>query len=416
MRWHFIGRVAWKEILSTLRDRRTLFSSIVLPLIMIPLFLIGFPLVIGRTFGGEQEKRQTVGVVGLQYAPQTLRKALEADTPAAKGVNLVEVTDVTKAVQDGKVDAAIVVPQNVPSRAGGPPVAIEVHFKQSSTKAQLVSSKITQAIQSYAGELVAARLMEVNLPPQTLTPVIARPVNADTTAERASGIFAFLIPMFIMQWILIGGQATAIDATAGEKERGTLEALLVTPISRLEVVIGKLVSVVAFSVMSTIFSMIGLVLTGLIAAVILPGTLSNTGSGGRGDLATAFGGNLSVSLDGFLQLLLVGLTVAVLVAGALLAICIFARSFKEAQTYIAPLALVIVIPAVFLQFADFVSRGTGLYATPLVGSMIVILDVVKGVVNWQHAGTAIAVNLMVAGIFVVLALRNFSREQVLFRN
>ena len=120
--------------------------------------------------------------------------------------------------------------------------------------------------------------------------------------------------------------------------------------------------------------------------------------------------------DGFAMLLVVGLTVALLVAGALLAICIFARSFKEAQTYIAPLAIVLVIPAVFLQFADFVQRGASLYAIPVVGSMIVILDVVKGVVDWTHAGTAVLVNLVVALVLVAFALRSFRREQVLFRN
>ncbi len=414
MRWNFIARVTGKEILSTLRDRRTLVTSIVLPLVMIPLFLIGFPLVIGNTFQREQqERRQTVGVVGLQNVPATLKKILETDQPGATGVNLTEVTDANKAVQDGTVEAAIVVPK-LPGSAGGKPVPIEVHFKQSSQRAQLIFSKLENAIQAYSGELVQAKLAEFKLPPQTLTPVIAAPVNADNAAERASGAFAFLIPMFIMQWILIGGQATAIDATAGEKERGTLEALLVTPISRLEVVVGKLLAVVGFSVMSTVFSMIGLVLTGLIAAVVLP---SQLGKGANGDrLATAFGGNLSLSPGGFLQLLIVSLTVAVMIGALLLAICIFARSFKEAQTYIAPLGILIVIPAVFLQFADFVSRGTGLYSIPLVGSMLVILDVVKGVLNWSHAGTAIIVNLAVAAVAVALALRNFSREQVLFRN
>lgn len=415
MRWDFIGRVAGKEILSTLRDRRTIITQVVLPLVMIPLFLIGFPLVIGNTFQREQqERRQTVGVVGLENIPQSLKKSLETDQPGATGVNLIRIQDATRAVQDGTVEAALVVP-SLPQSAGGKPVPIQVHFKRSSQRAQLLFSKLERAIQAYSGELVTAKLAEFKLPPQTLRPVIAEPVNADTTAERASGVFAFLIPMFIMQWILIGGQATAIDATAGEKERGTLEALLVTPISRLEVVLGKLIAVVGFSVMSTVFSMIGLVLTGLIAAIVLGGQLSR--AGGQTDrISTAFGGNLSLSLDGFLQLLIVGLTVAVMVGALLLAICIFARSFKEAQTYIAPLGILIVIPAVFLQFADFVSRGPELYAIPLVGSMVVILDVVKGVLNWSHAGTAVLVNLAVAALAVALALRNFRREQVLFRN
>jgi sodium transport system permease protein len=330
-------------------------------------------LIIGKTIGGEQEKRQVVGVVGLERMPASLKKSLEGDAKLAVGVELKVVTDATKAVQDGTVEAAIVVPEKVPSSAGGKPVPIEVHFKQSSQKAQLVFSKISDSIDAYAHELTKTKLLEAGLSEQVLTPVVSSPVNADTVAEKASGIFAFLIPMFLIQWMLAGGQATAIDATAGEKERGTLEALLVTPVSRLEVVIGKLIAVVTFSVSATIFSMLGL-------------------------------------------LLIVGITMAILIASLLIAICIFARSFKEAQTYLAPLAIVLIIPAVFLQFADFLARGSQIYAIPVIGSMLTILDVVKGVLAWPHALTAIAVNLIVAAVMVAFALSSFKREQVLFRN
>ena len=224
MRWDFVRFVAWKELLSTFRDKRTLASTILLPLVMIPIFLIGFPLIIGKTIGGEQEKRQVVGVVGRKM-PASLKKSLEGDAKLAVGVELKVVTDATKAVQDGDVEAAIVVPEKVPSSAGGKPVPIEVHFKQSSQKAQLVFSKISDSIDAYARELTKTKLLKAGLSEQVLTPVVSSPVNADTVAEKASGIFAFLIPMFLIQWMLAGGQATAIDATAGEKERGTLEAL-----------------------------------------------------------------------------------------------------------------------------------------------------------------------------------------------
>lgn len=415
MRWDFVRFVAWKELLSTFRDKRTLASTILLPLVMIPIFLIGFPLIIGKTIGGEQEKRQVVGVVGLERMPASLKKSLEGDAKLAVGVELKAVTDATKAVQDGTVEAAIVVPEKVPSSAGGKPVPIQVHFKQSSQKAQLVFSKISDSIDVYARELTKAKLLEAGLSEQVLTPVVSSPVNADTVAEKASGIFAFLIPMFLIQWMLAGGQATAIDATAGEKERGTLEALLVTPVSRLEVVIGKLIAVVTFSVSATIFSMLGLLLTGLISAFLLPSMLDTKTRNG-GNLTEILGGNLSLSGEGFAMLLLVGITMAILIASLLIAICIFARSFKEAQTYLAPLAIVLIIPAVFLQFADFLARGSQIYAIPVIGSMLTILDVVKGVLVWPHALTAIAVNLIVAAVMVAFALSSFRREQVLFRN
>lgn len=409
-------RVAGKEMVSTFRDRRTLVSSIVLPLVMIPLFLIGLPLTIGRAVGGEQEARQTVGVQGLERAPDALLASLRADTPRGRGVNLVRVDDATESVRAGEVEAAIAVPASVPTSAGGETVPIGIHFKQSSTKAQVVYGKLSEAVEAYGRSLVAARLAEAGLPERTLQPVVAQPVNADTPAERASGAFAFIIPMFILQWILVGGQATAIDATAGEKERGTLEALLVTPVSRLEVVLGKLLAVVAFSVMATVFSMAGLVLTGLVSRVVLPSAMSGIASGGPEDLGSAFGGNLSLDAGGFLVLLAVGLTVALFVSALLLAVCVFARSFKEAQTYVAPLAILIILPAVMLQFADFLNRDASIYAVPIVGSMLAILDVVKGDWDGTRVLVAMGMNLLLTGAAVLFALSSFRREQVLFRN
>jgi sodium transport system permease protein len=420
MRWNFISRVAYKEILSTLRDRRTLVSTIVLPLIMIPLFLIGMPLIMGRAFGGEQERRQAIGVVGLDRAPTALVKALTTDTPGATGVDLKPVNDALKAVQDGTVEAAIVIPPNMPATAGGTPVPVEVWAKQSSMKSSFVLQKINGAIENYSQSLVVARLAEAGLPPETVRPLVVAPKAADTAAEQASGMLAFIIPMFLIQWILVGGQATAVDATAGEKERGTLEALLVTPISRLEVVVGKLVAVVCFSLMATVFSMVGLLLTGILSRTVLASALGNTAIDSNGmsasSMANMFGGNLAIGFSGFLQLLAVGVTVAAFISALLIAVCVFARSFKEAQTYIAPLTIVIVLPAVMLQFADFLTKGTTYYAIPIVGSMLVILDVVKGVVDWSNGGLAILVNLACALAALLFALSSFRKEKVLFRN
>ena len=412
MRWNFVGLVTWKELLSTFRDKRTLASTILLPLVMLPVLLIGFPLLIAQLIGGEQEKRQVVGVVGLERMPASLKKSLEGDAKLINGVELKTVTDATKAVQDGTVEAAIVMPKVLPSSAGGTPVPIEIHFKQSSQKALVVYSKISDSIDAYAKELTKAKLIQAGLSEQVLTPVVSNPINADSVAEKASGVLGFLIPMFLIQWMLAGGQATAIDATAGEKERGTLEALLVTPVSRLEVLVGKLIAVVVFSVAATVFSMLGLLLTGLISAFVMPQAKNASGV----SMAEILGGNLSLSGEGFAMLLLVGIAMAILIASLLIAICIFARSFKEAQTYLAPLVIVLILPALFLQFSDFITKGAQIYAIPVVGSMLVILDVVKGTLVWPHALTAIGVNLIVAAVMVAFALSSFKREQVLFRN
>jgi sodium transport system permease protein len=415
IRWDFVFRVLYKELLSTIRDRRTLISSIVMPLVLIPVIFIGLPTLLGRTFSGEQEKRQVVGIVGLSNMPEALVTVLQRDRPGVTGIQLQAVDDATAAVQAGTVEAALVVSKRLPEEAGGIPVELEIHSKQSSQKAQLVVGKIQASIEVYAKTLVAKKLLEAGLPVTTLTPIIPKPVNADTPAEQASGVLAFLIPLFLMQWIVLGGQATAIDATAGEKERGTLEALLVTPIQRLEVVVGKLLAVATFSVGTTLVSLTSLLLTGVLSRWLMPILNSNQADGGQ-SMSRIFGANLLLGPEGVVLLVAVGLSMAVCAAALLVAVCIFARSFKEAQTYLVPIALMMTLPSVFLQLADFLTRSLVIYAIPVIGSMVTMLDIVKGEVNWASGGLVIAVNLACAVLLLFFALHSFRREQVLFRN
>ena len=411
MRWDFVWKVVWKELLSTWRDARTLRATILMPLILNPLILLGLPLLIGNTRSGEAEKRQIVGVIGLERMPVSLKKLLESDSPEGKGVTLKAVQDATKSVQDGTVEAALVLLSALPTQAGGVSVPIEVHVKLSSQKSQVVLGKINNAIEVFSNQLVTKKLASFGLSEQTLHPVVAQTISADTIAEKASGIFAFFIPLLLLQSILGGGQSTAIDSTAGEKERGSLEALLVTPISRFEVVVGKALSVTAFSLLAATLSVLSLLVTGFLSKNVLP-KFMKSGS----EIAALFGGSIVLDAQGYVILLLISLTVAAMISALMLNICIYAKSFKEAQTYLVPLALVISFGSIGLQFADFLQRTTALYTIPLIGSMISILDLVKGKSDFGNALIVVITNLVFTAAFVALALRSFKREQVLFRN
>ena len=411
MRWDFIFKVVWKELLSTWRDARTLRATILMPLILNPLILLGLPILFNSTQTGEIEKRQVVGVIGLERMPIGLKKLLESDSIEGKGVSLQAVMDATKSVQDGEVEATLVLPKAFPVAAGDSSVKIEVHTKLSSQKSQVVRGKINNAIEAFGNQLVLKKLASVGLSAQTLHPIVTQDVSADTVAEKASGIFGFFIPLLLLSGIIAGGQSTAIDSTAGEKERGTLEALLVTPISRFEVVIGKTLSVTAFALLSACLSILSLLLTGWFSKNVLP-RLMNSDT----ELSRLFGGNIALDAQGYLILLLIALTAAAMLSALMLNICIYAKSFKEAQTYLIPLSLVVSFGSIGLQFADYLQRSSLLYVTPLVGTMISILDLIKGKSDLGNAMLVVVSNLVFTGIFVALALQSFKREQVLFRN
>jgi len=285
---------------------------------------------------------------------------------------------------------------------------VDLYARLGNLKAESgVISKLRAALEAYNGDLVRADLRVRGLPDTYLTPVTVQEHDASRPQEAASGQLAFIIPMFLLQFILAGGTATAIDSTAGEKERGTLEVLLVSPVRRAEVVVGKLLATTCTALTSAAFGLLGLLLSGPVAALFLKAQVSRVSS--------TLGGQLNVSAGSLGVLVLMALSAALLLSALLIAVSIFARSFREAQTYITPVSLLIVIPAVGLQFADFIGRSAGLYAIPLVNAMVVILDVVKGSLSVPTALLAAGVNLLVTVALVLLALRSFGREQVIFR-
>src|SRR5690606_5835404 len=205
--------------------RRAVFSNLVIPLLLLPVMMLGMPLLLGGLFEREAITVTDVGVVGLDNLPDSLRTALESQQLA-----LVAVSDATAAVQAGDVPVAIVIPAAFEADVQGDGNAtLAVHAKSGNMRSELNVGKVQQAVAGYQQALVAERLGRVGLDPAILQPVTVAMVDASSEAERSSGQLSWLIPFFIAIWTLTGGQMTAIDATAGEKERGTLEVLLVAP-------------------------------------------------------------------------------------------------------------------------------------------------------------------------------------------
>ena len=416
LRWSFVWQVARKELLSTVRDRRALASSILLPLLLIPLFTVGLPLLLTRALSGQGQERQKVGVIGT--LPEALRARLNTDSATEVGVLLVPVSDPVKAVQDGTVQAVLKVTEPLPTRAGQRAATVQLYARLGNLKAESgVIGKVRGVLDTYNSALVAEGLKARGVPASFLTPVRVQTIDASRPQEAASGQLAFLVPMFLLQFILAGSMATAIDSTAGEKERGTLEVLLVSPVRRAEVVVGKLLATSAAALTSAGFGLIGLLVSGVVSALLRGGAGNLAGGVNSGGLGSGgLGGQLSVTPGGLAVLALMALSAALLLSALLIAVSIFARSYKEAQTYVTPITLLILLPAVALQFSDFIGRGPALYAVPVVNAMVVILDIVKGVLNTEMALLAVGVNLLFTGLLVLLAVRSFGREQVIFRN
>ncbi len=398
--------VAYREVLSTLRDHRAVLANLLIPLVVLPLVMLGLPLLLGGLFGREALKDTAVGAEGLARLPAAFVKTLEREN-----IRLVAVNDAEVSVRDETFAAAFRVPQGFTAQLRDGTAPLVLYRKSGGLRDELLSEKITGAVETYEKSLVRERVERAGLEPRIFTPLKLETRDASTASERASGSLGWLIPFFIIIWTLTGGQMVAIDATAGEKERGTLEALLVSPVRRAEVVVGKFLATLLFGLSAASVALVGFLGSGWLLSVAFSGRLS----GGAGRVAQGLGGTLSVSSTELLALLVSALLLAALVAALLIAITLFARSFKEAQSYVAPLSLVLVLPVVSLQFSDFFGSSPVIYALPAFGTLLLMNDTVKGTFDLQLALWAWGSSLLLAALLLWLALRSFGREDVLFR-
>lgn len=407
MRPRFVGRIAAKEILSTLRDTRAIVSNLVIPLVLLPVIMLGLPLLLGGLFQRETTTVTELAVQGLDELPPELVALTEAQNAV-----LIDVADALEAVRDDAYSAGMIVaPGFVAAIDEGRPAEVTIVAKSGNLRGELNAGKLRGAVDAYTQSIVAERLSGAGLDPAVLRPISVGNADASTDAERSSGQLAWLIPFFIAIWTLTGGQMTAIDATAGEKERGTLEVLLVAPVRRTEVVFGKFLAVMTFGLSAAVMAILGFVLGGTVLRRIF---LPMIGDGG-GEIASMMGGSLTITPATIGLLLVSALLLAAVVAALLLTVTLFARSFKEAQTYVAPMSFVLLIPAIALQFRDLLGAGDSVYWIPVYNVMVLMDDIVKGSVALAAVGVTWLVMLVLIALLLVFANASFRREDVLFR-
>jgi len=182
-------------------------------------------------------------------------------------------------------------------------------------------------------------------------------------------------------------------------------------VRRAEVVVGKFLATTLFGLWAAVMAIAGFVVGGMVLrGAFLPGL-----GGGAADMVAVMGGQLSVTPTMVLLLVVSAVLMASLVAALLIGVTMFARSFKEAQSYVAPLSFLLILPAISLQFRDLIGGGEALYWVPMLNAMVLMDDVVKGAATAQGVAiTWLTLSVAVAAL-LVFAYRSFLREDVLFR-
>ena len=343
-----------KEVRENLRDRRTLTSAFLTGPLMTPLL---FVMLISFTVNRQLDKAEQplkVPVIGAQYAPN-LVDALKAGGVMPQPA----VADPEKAVRDQ--DAALVLriaPDYPKAWRKGEPVQVELIYDSSRSDTDTPVKRVTGLVDDYARQQGAMRLVARGLSPGVAVPVVVARRDQATAQSRAVLMFNMLPYLFVLT-IFIGGMYLAIDLTAGERERQSLEPLFANPVPRWKVFLGKLAAICAFSTASLVIC--------LVAFAVVGRFIPTEKLGMEVDLGPGFA----------LHVLLLQLPLIVLLAGLQSLVAAFAKSYREAQTYLSLLMLLPILPSIALMVMP-IKPQHWMYAVPLLGQHLGILDLVRG--------------------------------------
>jgi len=250
-------------------------------------------------------------------------------------------------------------------------------------------------LQDYSGQIGALRLLARGISPAIVTPLTIESVDVSTPQSQAL-LFLNMLPYFLVMLAFLGG-IVIIDATAGERERGSLEPLLINPVRRWEFVIGKLLASIPFAVATILISLAGFAITLNVVPV-----------------EKFIGFRVSVDVRALGVIFLICLPMVLLAGTIQMVIATFARTYKEAQTYVTWLPLVPALPGMALAFLP-VKPEIWAMLVPTYGQQILILQLIRGeVVSVANVAVSIAATLVMAGALIAVAIRLYSREQILF--
>lgn len=386
-------------------------SSIILPLVLMPLLIIGIGKFTLYEIQKSQEQVVKISFVNEVEAPELVEIIKKQDK--------VEITKVEgemkEAVRNDKIDAGIIIPTDFQtSLEKQNPIQIKVIRDSTNNKSNTALSRILTGLATYNNQVLQTRFAKQKINPTVLSNVSVMPEDVATEKEKGGFGLGFILPLFIVMWSIIGGQYTAIDASAGEKERKTLEALILTPVSRLNIVFGKFLAVSTVALTSVVVSLVSL----YIGLTMTGADLFNQASQVSNTNASSQNFNIVFSLEpkAIIILLVTSLFLVFMFSALLLSISIFAKSYKEAQSYIGPAYLVMILPAVLVNTLPGLKPALWFFVLPVLNAILLFKEVLLGTYDWGHILVTIGSLIIYSLAAIFIASQIYRREGILFRD
>jgi ABC-2 type transport system permease protein/sodium transport system permease protein len=405
-----LTRLALKELRETLRDRRTIITLVVMPLVLYPILALVFQRFLLTSLTNQGTAEYVIGVDSMRSKLQLEEQLARGEAALAAGGGEIESPKIIwgelpspEAAERSVVDAMVhlaVIPKNGMSGSSDGdgdgldrPLTWELHYRLGSPTSEAATRYVETRLQAYSESQLDEQL-------KTLGIAADLPAASERHAIDFSGAPVFslaaLIPLILVLMTVTGAVYPAIDLTAGERERGTLEMLIAAPVPRVGLLLAKYVAVLAVALLTALVNLVGMAITA-----------HSTG------LNVSLFGGAGLSLPVVIKVLLLLALFAAFFSAVLLAITSCARSFKEAQAYIIPLMLLCLAPGVICLMPSL--ELTGLLAVvPLVNIVLLARDILEGGVDPLLASVAVLSTAFYVVAAIAVAARIFGTDAILY--
>lgn len=402
MNWRAIRTIYGKEIRDSLRDRRTIISMIVVPTLGIPLLIFGICAMMLQTMTKARDEVPRVMIVGSDSSSNVvsaLRATGEFKIVPATG-------DFTNQIVQKQVRAVLKLPPDFGAMVQrGEKAEVNIYEYETDVSSEFAARKLDAFFKNLSDKTVRNRLESRNVPVEILEPFAIRQQNVAPPTKVAGGVIGGFLPYLFIVMCFLGAMYPAIDVTAGEKERGTMETILCCPVARINLVLGKFLAVLTISTATVILSLSSLCAAFEIAIRVFARSLPP-------QLMLSVSAIDIAALAGVFVMLL---PVAVMLSALMLMVGLFSKSFREAQSYAGPLMVVLIVPTIpaILPGTELSSK---LALVPLMNVSLACREMLEGIWHWNYILLIFASACIYAGIALAATVWMFHREEVIFRS
>ncbi len=387
-----IVTVIKKELKDTLRDRRTLFTALLLPAIVFPLMFMGMTKIETQRTEDELNKELKIGLVN---APEIAVTQFGSDQKI-KVTRLEDQQTGNKLVKADSLDAMLVFPADIAQKMEtAKPGELTIYHKSIDAATY---PRLLEKIGLIESAVVQGRMQKMDIKTEVLTPFSVKEVDVVSANEEMGATIGAIFPIIFIIFCFIGCMYPAIDLITGEKEKRTIETLLTVPSSRFEILIGKMTTIALIGFLSAMLTIIGMFI----------------GVTYFSDSTQKIAGSFTqiISIKAILLLFGMLIPLSIFFAGLLTAVVVRTKSFKESQSVVTPMTFIMVVPAI-LALSPEVKLNWQVVWIPVYNMAVAIEEIINGTISMGHYAAIILTLCTAAFVSAYISFKQFSNENMI---